>query len=118
MVIYGNNRYLAQTIAAVIQIAGAVKPGEADWALAAVVGPVIDTTSSVLAGIMSFCAEGNFLLTIFSRVSRGAVASVGLDEVNTSRVIITLVVRTVVDVVFTAKSLVAGRTVATDTQKL
>lgn len=110
--------HLAQIIAAVIQIVGAVRVGESDWALAAVVGPMIDATSSVFTGIMSFCAEGNFRITILSRESRGAVAPVGLDEVDTSCVIRTLVVRAVVDVVFTAKSFVAGRTVATGTHKL
>lgn len=57
-------------ISAIIQVCGTIEPGEADRALAAVVGPVVDATPPVLAGVVSFCAKGYFRLAVFSHVSR------------------------------------------------
>lgn len=105
-------------INAVIQVGGAIKAGEADWAFAAIVGPVVDASAPVLAGVVPFCAKGYFLLAVLAHESWCAVASVGLDEVDAGRVIGAFVVLAVVDVVLAPKSLVPGGAVATVTHRL
>lgn len=110
--------HLAQMINTVIQVCGTIKASEADWAFAAVVGPVVHASSSVLTWIMSFWAKGYFLLAVFSHVSRCTVTSVGLYEVHTGCVVCTLVVFTVVDIVLTSETLVTGGAVATVTHRL
>jgi hypothetical protein len=102
----------------IIQICGTIETGEADWAFAAVVGLVIDASASVLAGVVPLCAKGYLLLAVFSHESWGAVASIGLYEVDAGRVVSALVVGTVVDVALTSKSLVSGGAVATVTHRL
>lgn len=74
--------YLAHMINAVIQVGGAIKAGEADWAFAAIVGPVVDAPAPVLAGVVPFCAKGYLLLAVLAHESWGALASVGLYEVD------------------------------------
>jgi len=110
--------YLAHMIDTVIQVCGAIEAGEADWAFAAVVGLVVDASSSVLAGVVTLCAEGYLLLAVFSHESWGAVASIGLYEVDTGCVVSAPVVGTVVDVALASKSLVPGSAVATVTHRL
>lgn len=85
-------------IETVIQVCGAIETGETDRAFAAVVGLVIDASSSVLAGIVPLCTKGYFLLTVFSHESWGAVASIGLYEIDAGCVVSALVVLAVVDV--------------------
>lgn len=102
-------------ISAIIQVVRAVKARESEWALAAVVGLVVDTAASVLTGVVSFCAKGYFLLTVFSHESRGTLASVGLDQVHAGRVVRAFVAHAVVDVGLTPESLVTGGAVATVT---
>lgn len=113
-----KNRYLAHMINAVIQVGGTIEAGEPDWAFAAIVGPVVDAATPVLAGVVPFCAKGYLLLAILAHESWGAVASVGLYEVDAGCVIRALVVLTVVDVVLASKSLVPGGAVATVTHRL
>lgn len=69
-------------INAVIQVGGAIKAGEADWAFAAIVGPVVDAPAPVLAGVVPFCTKGYLLLAVLAHESWGALASVGLYEVD------------------------------------
>lgn len=105
-------------ISAIIQICGTIETGEADRALAAVVGPVVDATSSVLAWVVSFCAKGYFRLAVFSHESRCTVASVGLYEIHAGRVVRAPVVGAIVDVAFASDAFVTGATVATVTHRL
>lgn len=77
-----GTEYLAHMINAVIQVGGAIKPREADWAFAAIVGPVVDAPAPVLAGVVPFCAKGYLLLAVLAHESWGALASVGLYEVD------------------------------------
>lgn len=105
-------------INAVIQVGGTIEAGEADWAFAAIVGPVVDASTPVLAGVVPFCAKGYLLLAILAHESWCAVASVGLYEVNAGRVIRAFVVLAVVDVALASKSLVPGGAVATVTHRL
>lgn len=105
-------------INAVIQVGGAIKAGEADWAFAAIVGPVVDAPAPVLAGVVPFCAKGYLLLAVLAHESWGALASVGLYEVDAGWVIRALVVLAVVDVVLASKSLVPGGAVATVAHRL
>lgn len=105
-------------INAVIQVGGTIEAGEADWAFAAIVGPVIDASAPVFAGVVPFCAKGYLLLAVFAHESWGAVASVGLYEVDAGCVIGAFVVLAIVDVVLASKSLVPGGAVATVTHRL
>lgn len=77
-----SSTVLAHMINAVIQVGGAIKAGEADWAFAAIVGPVVDAPAPVLAGVVPFCAKGYLLLAVLAHESWGALASVGLYEVD------------------------------------
>lgn len=90
--------YLAHMIDTVIQICGTIEAGEADRAFAAVVGLVVDASTTVLAGVVPLCAKGYLLLAVFSHESCGAVASIGLYEVDAGRVVSAPVVGTIVDV--------------------
>jgi len=110
--------YLAHMIDTVVQVCGTIETGEADRAFAAVVGLVVDASASVLAGVVPLCAKGYLLLAVFSHESWGAVASIGLYEVDAGRVVSAPVVGTVVDVALTSKSLVSGGAVATVTHRL
>lgn len=102
----------------IVQICGTIESGEADRAFAAVVGLVVDASASVLTGVVPLCAKGYLLLAVFSHESWGAVASIGLYEVDAGRVISAPVVGTVVDVALASKSLVPGGAVATVTHRL
>lgn len=105
-------------INAVIQVGGAIEAGEADWAFAAIVGPVVDASAPVLAGVVPLCTKGYFLLAVLAHESWGAVASVGLYEIDAGRVIGAFVVLAVVDVILASLSLVPGGAVATITHRL
>lgn len=105
-------------IDAIIQVCGTIETGEADRAFAAVVGLVVNTSTTVLAGVVPLCAKGYLFLAIFSHESWGAVASIGLDEVDAGCVVGAPVVGTIVDVALASKSLVPGGAVATVTHRL
>lgn len=113
-----RNKYLAHMINAVIQVGGTIKAGEADWAFAAIVGPVVDASTPVLAGVVPLCTKGYFFLAVLAHESRCAVASVSLYEVDAGRVIGASVVLAVVDVALASVSLVPGGAVATVTHRL
>lgn len=105
-------------IDAIIQVCGTIETGEADRAFAAVVGLVVDASTPVLAGVVPFCTKGYLFLAVLSHESWGAVASIGLDEVDAGCVVRAPVVGTIVDVALASKSLVAGGAVATVTHRL
>lgn len=57
---------LTQIVLAVINVHGTVLPSETGFALAGVVGEMVHTRCSVLAGIELFGTERDFLFTIFT----------------------------------------------------
>lgn len=110
--------YLAHMIDTIVQVCGTIETGEADWAFAAVVGLVVDASAAVLAGVVPLCTKGYFFFTVLSHESWGAVASIGLYEVDAGCVVSASVVGAVVNVVLASKSLVPGGAVATVTHRL
>lgn len=100
-------------IIAVIQVGGAIEPCEADRAFATVVGLMVDTMSTILAGVVTFCAKGYFRFAECPHKSWAAVASIGLDKVDASRVVGASMVDAVVDVALASETFVSGNTVAT-----
>lgn len=102
----------------VIHILSAVVSSEAKKTLTLIVGVVVETSSTILAGIEFLAAEGNLALTVLACKPWMTLTPVLFNKVNTGRVVLTFTLHTVIYVDLTAVTLKTSRTVAAEASSL
>lgn len=100
--------YLAHVINAIVVVECTVFSAETQSALTTVVIATVDTSSAIFARIKFLSAELDLLFTVSSCVSALAIATVRFHLIDAGGVVNALVIQTIIDVSFTAISLVAS----------